>query len=263
MTICCRLWIVLGVTVAVTQAGPGFGQTTLDRLESQIRQPAADAAGGSAGPALPAPLPQPYPRGPELLPTPAPPSSSTARLGPGDPARRPYLGMVVDDTNDRGQGLRVLKVHPGGPGAQAGFQPQDLITGVAAMRVRYMQEFADILDLHSAGDRVDFEILRGAQPKRLTMTFGQRPGTTDPGTTAGNAPGAPALPRPDSILPPPPSENTPAGPVDLSRMAFLERRLAELERRVADLEQALRGQQKSEPKDRPRLFPRPAPRPNE
>ena len=74
-----------------------WGQSALQRLEEMIRQP--KAASGTA-PAKP----------PE---SPAPPKAAATQPAPSpEPG---YLGVLADDKDDRGRGVRVLKVTPGGP----------------------------------------------------------------------------------------------------------------------------------------------------
>ena len=48
------------------------------------------------------------------------------------------MGIVADDQNDRGRGVRVLDVTADGPGAKAGLRTQDLIVSLSGMRVRQL-----------------------------------------------------------------------------------------------------------------------------
>lgn len=228
----CTLLIAL---VAWPSAAPA--QTALERLESRLRQqsrgeakPDAQAPGQNvqAAPVVAPPQPQP-------------PSSDVPVAKAGGQG---WLGVVADDENDRGRGVRVLEVTPDGPAAKAGFRVQDLITAVANIRVRQMSDLADMLGMYKPGDAVSFEVERDGKPQKLQATLGQHPGqrTTE-------APAVPAaVPKPEEPLllppqaPPPalPAKTQSAAPDDRSRVAVLEQRVRQLERRVEELERALR-----------------------
>ena len=127
------------------------------------------------------------------------------------PQGKPYLGVLADDRNDNGRGVRVLKIFPGGPGEKAGLQAQDLITAIAEVNVRQMSELADILDLYSPGDKVTVEFLRNGQTKRAELTFAERPGGAAPApgglpaltSKAVPMPSSPPLPKPGPEKPGP------------------------------------------------------------
>ncbi|MGA2033535.1 MAG: PDZ domain-containing protein [Thermoguttaceae bacterium] len=197
-------------------------QPELDRLEQQIR-----SQGGQAGAAPAAPLP--------LGQIPA---------GARPAAARPYLGATVDDRDDRGRGVRVMDVRPGGPADRAGLKVRDLIVGAGGVRVRQLSDLTATVELLSAGDKLPLEIDRNGQPQSVAVTLGQRDaaGAPLPGTTAP-APIPPIPPPPETIVPP---GSLPAGPAfgkpagDAARIEQLERRVEELERRVEQLERALR-----------------------
>jgi hypothetical protein len=72
---------------------------------------------------------------------------ATPRSGPIAPGRqRAYVGAVVDDVNDRGRGVRVLVVRPGGPAERAGVRPRDLIVGAGGTRVRQLSELTAVVE---------------------------------------------------------------------------------------------------------------------
>jgi len=255
----CVLLIVLGA------AGTGWlgprdarAQTALERLESRLRQQLGSTAKPDgqasksdvqAAPAVTPPLPQP-------------PSTESQ---PAKAGNRGWLGMVADDENDRGRGVRVLEITPEGPAAKAGFRTQDLITAVANIRVRQMSDLADMLEMYKPGDAVTFEVQRDGKTQKIEATLGMRPGqgSQTPASPAAppaiNAPAAPALPTAPGVpaLTPPKAEEPlllppqmsatlappklpAAQPDDRGRVETLERRLQQLEQRVADLERELK-----------------------
>lgn len=219
------------LTVLLTTCGglsPVFAQSALERLERQIRQRAGAAESDRSGAAKPIPPP----------PAPGGEADNTPR-GPA------YLGVVADDRQDRGRGVRVLDVQPGSPADRAGLRRQDLIVAIGGVRVRQMTEMTDIIENFTAGQSAEFELLRGANRTRLRVTLGQRP------ALAGQPSGlTEIIPAPPAEAPPVPPEAQigpmlrqpmPSGPTsaEASRLDRLERRVEQLERRVEELERQL------------------------
>ncbi|MGA2618490.1 MAG: PDZ domain-containing protein [Thermoguttaceae bacterium] len=162
---------------------------------------------------------------------------------------RGYLGATVDDRNDRGRGVRVLGIRPGGPADRAGLRPDDLIVGAGGARVRQMADLTAVLDLLAPGDKVPIEVLRAgsALPQKGEVTLGQSPPGL-PATVPGTFPPRESVPAPPAgPLPGPPAEGptitpppSPGGLVsDSARIDQLQRRIDQLERRVEQLEQTL------------------------
>ena len=225
---CC--WLFAGEMV--------WAQSSLQRLEEMIRQPKA-AAGAT-------PAESPLPPRPAASPRPAEPQE------PG------YLGVLADDKDDRGRGVRVLKVVPGGPAEKAGLKPQDLITRVGGVPIRQMTELAAILQQMAPGATLSFEVLRGDGKQDLSVVFGRRPpeqrpsppkeprAETPPLSAAGPPPSAPALEIPPAEGPaipgaPPLAAGAPPADHPVDAHAEIERllhRIEQLEKRVDELERA-------------------------
>jgi hypothetical protein len=203
-------------------------QSALERIEGQIRGP----AGSAATPTVPG--------NPAAAPIPGP----AAKAKSADP---PYLGAVADDSKDRGRGVRVLEVRPGGPAGQAGLRPQDLIIGAASAQVRQMSDLTAVLDLLAPGDRLELDIVRGVQPQKVVVTLGRRtapkaevlpPPPKEPTPLSATEP--PLLEAPAGpVLTPPPSGPPPAPDSASARFEQLQRRIEQLEQRVQELERAL------------------------
>jgi len=85
-------------------------------------------------------------------------------------AGTPYVGLVVDDAGDRGQGVRVVSVRAGGPAQQAGILPGDVLTRVQDNPVRSMAEMAQVLTTIRPGDRLVFHLQRNGKPQTVTVT---------------------------------------------------------------------------------------------
>ncbi len=98
-----------------------------------------------------------------------------------------YLGVTLDDRGELGRGVRVLAVVEGGPAADAGFQPGDLLTHVDDRPVGSLAEFADLLTPLPAGTKVRFLVQREERTFELEATLGTRPAAA-PGTPAARTP---------------------------------------------------------------------------
>lgn len=240
-------------------APPAPAQPILERLERRIRQ-RLDQTSRRADPADAQTGEKPNQAAAEK-PAEKPAENATAKADkePG------YLGILVDDRNDRGRGVRVLDVRPGGPAEKAGFRKQDLITGAAGIRVRQMADMADVLEFFSAGESLAFDVLRGQERLTVKATLARRPPAAAEPAKQPPAKAVPAVEKASAQIPAevaaevPPAEGDAAGPAqpppagpqlqppeppnspaDIpSEMERLRRRVAELERRVAELERAL------------------------
>ena len=185
-----------------------LGQPNLERLEKQLQQrrPAAEDA---------------KPRDGEKI-----AAGAKKDAGEGAKSKRGYLGVVADDKNDRGRGVRILEVLPGGPADKGQLKADDLITALGGVQIRQMSEMAAILEDVPPGGKIAFEVLRGRQKQTVEVTLGQPP---------------PADQRRFEHLRPPAAAEGPADrpPGDPDRIAALRRRIEQLEQRVAELERRL------------------------
>jgi S1-C subfamily serine protease len=198
--------------LGLVAVAPAQAQPALEALEQKVRQ---DVLSGSAA--------QPGSK---------PTGAAPAAQGPAaEAAREPgYAGLIADDRDDRGRGVRIVKVTPGGPAEQAGLRPQDLITELGGVRVRQLSEMAMIMAQVPPGGKLEFLIQRGDQPQRLEVTFGRPPARP---TTAAK-PVEPPAQQPPAAQPPAADQS------DLqSRIEALERRIEQLEQRIQALERAL------------------------
>ena len=153
---------------------------------------------------------------------------------------RGYLGATADDREDRGRGVRIVRIIPGSPAQQAGLQPGDLVTGLGGVRVRQISDMAAILQDVAPGNLLTFEILRGKEAKRIDVTFGRRGAPDKRATVPEHPPAARPAEEVAPVAPPPPVK---AGPPldDHARLEILERRIQQLENRIRELERAAKG----------------------
>lgn len=230
--------IAVALMVGLSAAQPAMAQSALKRLEELIRSGQPSAAPEEAPSA-----------GAPSVPPPARPAPAAAGQEKG------YLGVVADDREDRGRGVRVLEVKPVSPADIAGFRPNDLITSVGGIRVREMDELAAVLAEMAPGDVLEFDILRDERSRKIEVTFGRR-AKPEPGGLEELITPQPQLQVPtldadevqdDSTSPPPlfkiplpaksPQADKPTA--DRALIEKLQHRIEELERRVKALEASL------------------------
>ncbi len=108
---------------------------------------------------------------PPALPT---PNDPTANAGPGS-AEPGYLGMVADDRQDAGKGVRLVEVDDDSPAAHAGLERGDMVTAVNGQPVHSLDDFAAILRPQPAGAKVSFDFERQNAAQHVDLVLGRRP----------------------------------------------------------------------------------------
>ena len=219
-----------------------LAQTTLDRLEQQIRQRVSPSQEGGSAYRSPTTTPASSAQAPPLAPSPDNISTSNSPM----PV---YLGLTADDRKDRGRGVRITEVRPVGPAEKGGLRKQDLVTALAGVRVRQLSDMTEILGIYQPADVVEFDILRDGATQKKKVTLGRPPAALGPvSQTAEMIP----LPPGELILPEPAPAKTTSPPAKINSTSDreiieqLQNRIAELERRVNELERALSQAQKNE-----------------
>jgi len=86
-----------------------------------------------------------------------------------------YLGIIADDRQENGRGVRIVEAVPGSPGEQGGLRTRDLITSVDGRPVRSMADLGQVLVGSLVGRKLDFLIERDGQALRVPVTLGRRP----------------------------------------------------------------------------------------
>jgi serine protease Do len=106
--------------------------------------------------------------------------------------RYPYLGVMVGDLSSLepekraalGQGLPskaalVSEVSPGGPAAQAGIQPGDLITQIDGKKIEYGADVVDYVSSRGIGTPVSIGLSRSGKSLTTRVSLGELPGDDD------------------------------------------------------------------------------------
>ncbi|MBI2826521.1 MAG: PDZ domain-containing protein [Planctomycetia bacterium] len=156
---------LLAGSLLLTTTHVVWAQQALERLEGQVRAQIAP--------------------GPRLEGAPRPAAD-------GEPG---YLGVVADDRQQDGPGLRLVNVVAGGPAAKAGLKVDDVITGVEGQAVRSMNEFAERMTGVPPGGKVTLTVRRGDKEQPIDVVLGRRPATAPRATGAAEPT---PTPRPSS-----------------------------------------------------------------
>ncbi|QGJ68725.1 Hypothetical protein PBC10988_3860 [Planctomycetales bacterium 10988] len=132
-----------------------YSQSALQRLEDILRQGRESM--------------------PEQTPPNAPPPTRSTPPGqaPG------YLGLIADDRQENGRGVRILEVLPNSPAQASGLEAQDLIIAVDSDTVQSMSDLGRQLQGSVAGQRLMFQVERDGQRRLISVTLGERPNEGD------------------------------------------------------------------------------------
>ena len=116
-------------------------------------------------------------------------------------ARRAMLGVNLGASESNGGGVRVEGVSPGGPAAEAGVKPGDVIVAVQAKPVTTGRELVRAMEAVEPGEKVELGLKRDGKPVKIAVearaldrTFRRDAGRTRGATAAALTP-MPALPR--------------------------------------------------------------------
>jgi hypothetical protein len=110
-------------------------------------------------------------------------------------ARRAMLGVNLGASESNGGGVRVEGVSPGGPAAEAGVKPGDVIVAVQAKPVTTGRELVRAMEAVEPGEKVELGLKRDGKPVKLAVEARPLDRTFFVGT-----PGVPAV-RPLPPLP--------------------------------------------------------------
>ena len=96
----------------------------------------------------------------------------------GTPAGLPepgYLGLITDDRQEAGKGVRVMEAVAGGPADKGGLQAGDLIVAINGKPVQRMEDFAAIASTTPGGGVLDFQVQRAGAEQKFSVTLSTRP----------------------------------------------------------------------------------------
>ncbi|HEV3025458.1 MAG TPA: PDZ domain-containing protein, partial [Pirellulales bacterium] len=142
-------YVRLAMAVALMSGAAGqrlLAQPILDRVEKQVRDQ-VDAA------KAPVAAPPPAARG-------------------GEPG---YLGLLADDTQDAGHGVRIVEIVPTGPAAKAGLRTGDTIVSIDGLKIQTMDDVARAMQGKTEGAKLMIAVSRAMGDETHEVTLGRRP----------------------------------------------------------------------------------------
>jgi serine protease Do len=101
----------------------------------------------------------------------------------------PYLGINYEPLNpaiaaqagvSQTQGVIIGQVVQGSPAAQAGLQPNDVITAVDNQQLKEDSDLGKFLNAHKPGDQVTLSVVHGTQKMNVKVTLGTLPTSLAP-----------------------------------------------------------------------------------
>ncbi|MCE9603553.1 MAG: PDZ domain-containing protein [Planctomycetia bacterium] len=98
-----------------------------------------------------------------------PPVETAAAEEPG------YLGIIADDRETQGRGIRLIDVLTSGPAAKAGLQTGDTITSIDGVAVKSLDDMAKVMVGRIVGEEVSFVATRGIEAVRVDVVLTRRP----------------------------------------------------------------------------------------
>lgn len=110
------------------------------------------------------------------------------QLMKGGKVTRGYMGVTLANITPESAPLFGLKdskgasvgdVTAGAPGAKAGLQSGDVITGIDGKQVTGSDDLTMAVVAHQPGDTVTLDVVRNNNPMKVKVTLGQRPSGTD------------------------------------------------------------------------------------
>jgi len=86
-----------------------------------------------------------------------------------------YVGLIADDRQTAGQGIRIMEIVSGGPAEKAGLQVGDLIKQVAGQPIHSMNDFGQIVSRSPAETKLALDVERQTKTITLELVLGRRP----------------------------------------------------------------------------------------
>lgn len=92
------------------------------------------------------------------------------------PAEEPgYLGIIADDRDTQGRGIRLIDVLASGPAAKAGLQVGDIVTSIDGVQVKSLDDMAKVMVGRVVNEEVSFVATRGIGAVRVDVVLTKRP----------------------------------------------------------------------------------------
>jgi hypothetical protein len=90
------------------------------------------------------------------------------------PKATPWLGVVLNESEEGQQGVEIRQTFPSGPAARAGLRGGDVLLQVAGKEVASPEEVARLIEASKPNEPVDLVVLRGEKEVTITATLANR-----------------------------------------------------------------------------------------
>ncbi len=109
-------------------------------------------------------------------------------LSTGKTIERPFIGIQTSQPSDGSAGAEIAKVNPGGPASGAGLRGPaflggsggDVIVAVNGKRITAPEDVSSAITGNAPGDRIELEVRRSGDLKKVGVTLGKRPKSATP-----------------------------------------------------------------------------------
>jgi hypothetical protein len=86
-----------------------------------------------------------------------------------------YLGIVGNDQQENGTGVRIVEIETAGPAENGGLKEDDLITKVNGTPIHSTADMGKIIEPLPVGSKVTFDVDRAGKKQTFQVTLGKRP----------------------------------------------------------------------------------------
>ena len=111
------------------------------------------------------------------------PSNTVARIAnaviAGKPVQHAYVGVFLNASSTGG--AQISNVQSGSPAANAGVQPNDLVTAINGKAIASTQQFIETVDTYAPRQTITLTVKRGSNTLNLKLKLGTRPQTQPAG----------------------------------------------------------------------------------
>jgi putative serine protease PepD len=97
---------------------------------------------------------------------------ATGKVSNSGRASLGITAQTVADASGQPAGIGIIGVAPGGPAANAGIQPGDIITTLAGQPVSSVAALQSVLAAHKPGDKIPAQLTRNGSQTTVTITLG-------------------------------------------------------------------------------------------
>lgn len=92
----------------------------------------------------------------------------------GEQAPRPFLGVVIENLDEREVGVKVSEIVEGSAASESELEPGDIIVSIEKEDIRDVQGLIQKIDQYEVGEKVVVEYERQGKKKKTRITLGEK-----------------------------------------------------------------------------------------